>query len=253
MEMRSGNPAFSEETFDNFAKKGLFDRATERMTVEGTVTKTGILLLLAVITAAFTWNMALNPATEGLGWMLAFGGVIGGLIFALITCFKPTAAPFTAPVYALLEGLALGAISAVYERQFHGIVGQAVGLTFGVMAVMLVAYRTRLIRATPAFTKGVIAATGGAFLFGMSMIVLSLFGVNVSMFYNSSPLGIGISVVILVIAALNLILDFDLIESGANRGAPKFMEWYAAFGLMVTLVWLYLRLLRLLSQLSRRN
>ncbi|MEI6432534.1 MAG: Bax inhibitor-1/YccA family protein [bacterium] len=254
MELRSGNPAFSDKTFDTFEDKVFFNKATltERMTVEGTATKTGILLLMAVITAAFPWNLTLNPATMGLGWALAIGGLFGALIVSLITCFKPTAAPVTAPIYALLEGLALGAISARYNDRYEGIVAQAIGLTFGVMAIMLIAYMGRLVRATPKFTIGVIAATGSVALLYLVSMVMNLFGFHMPFLHDSGPIGIGISLVIVAIAALNFVLDFDLIESGARRGAPKFMEWYAAFGLMVTLVWLYMEILRLLSKLSRR-
>ena len=253
MEMRTGNPAFSEATFESFSKRGFFDQAAARMTVEGTATKTGILLLLAALSGALTWNLATNPATAGMAMALAIGGALGALISCLVICFKPTTAPYLSPVYALLEGLFLGAISAIYNTRYEGIVPQAVGLTFGVMAVMLIAYRGGLVRATPKFTVGVIAATGGVALFYLGTIVLNLFGVHTSYMHDNSWLGIGISLVVVAIAALNLVLDFDLIENGARRGAPKFMEWYAAFGLMVTLVWLYVELLRLLSRFSRRN
>jgi uncharacterized YccA/Bax inhibitor family protein len=252
--MRSSNPALSEKTFDNFARSGYFDQAmSSRMTVEGTVNKTGILLLLAVLSAAFTWGEVLN-GNEGAAMALALGGALGGFIVALVTCFKPSASPYTAPIYAVLEGLVLGAFSSVLNRAYPGIVAQAVGLTFGVMAVMLIAYRSRLIQATEKFKIGIIAATGGIALFYLVLLVGRLFGAEFGAFmWNPTPLSIGISLVVVAIAALNLILDFDLIEQGARRGAPKFMEWYAAFGLLVTLVWLYLELLRLLAKLQSRD
>jgi uncharacterized YccA/Bax inhibitor family protein len=252
--MRSSNPALSEKTFDNFARSGYFDQAVaSRMTVEGTVNKTGILLLLAVISAAFTWHQVLAPGGEGAAMALALGGALGGFIVAMVTVFKPTVSPYTAPVYALLQGLVLGAFSSILNQAYPGIVTQAVGLTFGVMAVMLIAYRTRLIQATEKFKIGVVAATGGIALFYLVLLVGRLFGANFGFFmWNPTPLSIGISLVVVVVAALNLILDFDLIEQGARRGAPKFMEWYGAFSLMVTLIWLYFEILRLLSKLNRR-
>jgi uncharacterized YccA/Bax inhibitor family protein len=252
--MRSSNPALSEKTFDNFARSGYFDQAaTSRMTVEGTVNKTGILLLLAVLSAAFTWREVLTPGGEGAAMALALGGALGGFIVAMVTCFKPTVSPYTAPIYALLEGLVLGAFSSILNQAYPGIVSQAVGLTFGVMAVMLIAYRSRLIQATEKFKIGVVAATGGIALFYLVLLVGRLFGAEFGTFmWNPTPLSIGISLAVVAIAALNLILDFDLIEQGARRGAPKFMEWYGAFSLMVTLIWLYFEILRLLSKLNRR-
>ena len=181
-------------------------------------------------------------------WVI--GGAIGGLVFCLITVFKKEWSRVTACIYAACEGLFLGGISAVLEAQFGGIVIQAVALTLGVLLCLLVAYKTRIIKATENFKLGVMAATGAIFLLYMVTWILSMFGVQAMGFIHSSgPLGIGISVVIVIIAALNLVLDFDFIENGAARGAPKYMEWYAAFGLLVTLVWLYLEILRLLAKL----
>ncbi len=183
-------------------------------------------------------------------WML--GGIIGGLVVALVTIFKKEWSPFTAPLYAALEGLALGGISSILDQAYHGIAMQAVGLTFGVLAVMLFLYTAGIVRATPRFTLGVIAATGGIFVVYMVDMVLGFFGHHISLLYDSGPLGIGISLVIVIVASLNLILDFGMIESGVQAGAPKYMEWYGAFGLMVTLVWLYMEMLRLLSKMRRR-
>ena len=181
------------------------------------------------------------------------GGALGGFVVALVTVFKKTWAPLSAPVYALLEGLFLGGISAVFERSYPGIAVQAISLTFAVMFVMLLAYKFGVIRATRGFKLGVIAATGGiALVYVVNMVMSLFFHTNMAFLYSSTPLGIGISLVIVVIAALNLIIDFDMIETAARMGAPKYMEWYGAFGLMVTLVWLYLEILRLLGKARNR-
>ena len=190
-------------------------------------------------------------AAPGLfGYMI--GGAIGGLIFALITVFKPTWSPVTAPIYAALEGLFIGALSAFAESKFPGIVLQATGLTFGILFALLGAYRSGLIKATENFKLGVAAATGGIFLVYMASFVLGMFGVAIPFLHDATPIGIGISVFICIIAALNLVLDFDFIENGADNGAPKYMEWLGAFGLMVTLVWLYIEILHLLMKLRSR-
>jgi len=215
-----------------------------------------------VASAGWTWQMAmaaLTPETQTIGqgfgavapWM--WGGLIGGLVMALVISFKPTTAPFLAPVYALLEGLFLGAISAAFEVAYPGIVMQAVALTFGTLGTLLFAYRTGVIRATENFKLGVTAATGGIFLVYMASWIMGFFGVSMPFIHESGLIGIGFSVFVVIIAALNLVLDFDFIENGVERGAPKFMEWYAAFGLLVTLVWLYIEILRLLSKLQSRN
>jgi uncharacterized YccA/Bax inhibitor family protein len=220
------------------------------MTVQGTTTRTLVLLFLAVVGAAWSWHVgAVRPETVT-GWI--WGGLIGGLVFALATIFKKTWAPVTAPLYALAEGLCLGALSMLFNRMYPGIVPQAVGLTFGVMLAMLLAYKARVIRATEKFRTGVVAATGGICLVYFVSIVLNLFGTGVPYIHGAGIIGIGFSVFVVAIAALNLVLDFDLIERGAAAGAPKYMEWYGAFALMVTLVWLYLEILRLLAKLNRR-
>jgi uncharacterized YccA/Bax inhibitor family protein len=243
---RTSNPALNEKAFRAEVTFG-----GEAMTLQGTVNKTGLLLLCVVATAAWTWGLAHSERPEAaFPWMI--GGLFGGLVTALATIFKRSWAPITAPLYALFEGLALGGISAFFDRSYHGIAIQAVGLTFGVLFVMLVAYRTGVIRATERFKLGVIAATGGIALFYLVAMVLSLFHVNVGILYNSSPIGIGFSIFVVIIAALNLVLDFDMIETGVRIGAPKYMEWYGAFGLMVTLIWLYLEILRLLAKSRRR-
>jgi len=259
--MRTANPALNSKTFDQFGVN--FSRDTSNvMTLQGTVYKTGFLLLILTAAGVITWRMATQGTvtTPGTGaginaaafpWMI--GGAIGGLIFGLITAFKPTAAPYTAPIYAALEGLFLGGISAIFETMYPGIVVQAVALTFGTLGALLIAYTSGLIKPTENFKLGITAATGAIFLVYMVSMVMNMFGSGgIGFIHDSGPIGIGFSVVVVIIAALNLVLDFDFIESGAERGAPKYMEWYGAFGLLVTLVWLYLEILRLLAKLRSR-
>lgn len=244
--MRTSNPAFSS---DAFRGEGVI--IGDAMSVQGTVNKTGLLLVCVIASAAWTWNRLLeSPQTAG---PLVGIGAIGGLIFALATVFKKSWAPVTAPVYALLEGFVLGGVSVLFNLRYPGIAFQAVSLTFGTLFVLLIAYRAGWIRATEKFKLGVVAATGGIFLFYMLSMVLGFFGFHFTSMFGAGPIGIGFSAVVVIIAALNLVLDFDFIENGARAGAPKYMEWYAAFGLMVTLIWLYLEILRLLSKLRSRN
>jgi len=246
--MRTGNPTL---TTDTFTSAGRVVPGQEAMTIQGTVNKTGLFLLLLFATASWTWNMA---ATSGAAAVMPYmwGGVIGGLVFALVTAFKHTWAPVTAPIYALLEGLFLGALSSLLELQFPGIVIQAVGLTLGTLFALLLAYKSRMIRATENFKLGVVAATGGIFVVYMATMVLGFFGVSIPFIHGSGTIGILFSLFVVVIAALNLVLDFDFIESGAEHGAPRYMEWYGAFGLIVTLIWLYIEILRLLAKLRER-
>jgi uncharacterized YccA/Bax inhibitor family protein len=244
--IRSTNPVLKESAFTGQVLAG------DAMTIQGTVNKTGLLLLFAVVAAAWTWGLSNseNPAAA-YPWML--GGAFGGFIVAMVTIFKKNWAPISAPIYAALEGLFLGGISAVFQRAYPGIAIQAISLTFAVMFVMLLAYKSGIVRATRGFKLGVIAATGGIMLVYLADMIMGLFFHRpISILYSSSPLGIGISVVIVIVAALNLIIDFDMIESAARMGAPKYMEWYGAFGLMITLVWLYLEILRLLSKVRQR-
>lgn len=242
--MKTSNPALNSRVFR--AQPLAYG---DSMTLEGTVNKTGILLLLAAASAAWAWHLYATShsaaAVQGLMWI----GLIGGLIFAMVTVFKATWSPYTAPVYALLEGLVLGSISAVLNARFPGIAIQAVGLTFGVLFVLLLAYRSHLIPVTQKFKMGIVAATGAIMLFYVAEMILGFFGVHFGAINGSGPLGIGFSVIVVIVAALNLVLDFDFIESGVRGGAPKYMEWYSAFGLMVTLVWLYLEMLRLLAKI----
>jgi uncharacterized YccA/Bax inhibitor family protein len=251
--MRSGNPVLGDNTFLDVGSGRVVSRDAGAMTINGTVNKTGLMLVLLLAAAAFTWGKFTGPESMPavLPWLMT--GLIGGFVVALITVFKKEWAPVTAPAYAVLEGLMLGGFSAMMELRFPGIVMQAVGLTFGTLAALLVAYRSGLIRATENFKLGVVAATGGVALLYLVDIAMGFFGHKIPMIHESGLLGIGFSLVVVVIAALNLVLDFDFIEHGVEQGAPKYMEWYAAFGLMVTLVWLYLELLRLLSKLQSRN
>jgi uncharacterized YccA/Bax inhibitor family protein len=244
--MRTSNPALNEKAFKGQVAIG------EAMTLQGTVNKTGLLLLCVVATAAWTWGLAHSNTPEAVyPWMI--GGVLGGFVVALVTIFKKNWAPITAPMYALLEGFALGGISALFEKTYHGIALQAVGLTLGVLFVMLLAYKTGLIRATQGLKIGVIAATGGIAVFYLVEMALSVFfHFQFSAINGGGFWGIAFSLFVVVIAALNLVLDFDMIETGVQGGAPKYMEWYGAFGLMVTLIWLYLEMLRLLAKANRK-
>jgi uncharacterized YccA/Bax inhibitor family protein len=244
--MRTSNPALNEKAFKGQVAFG------DAMTLQGTVNKTGLLLLCVVATAAWTWGLSHSNTPEAaIPWMV--GGLLGGFVVALVTIFKKTWSPFTAPLYALLEGLALGGISAVFEKTYPGVAIQAVGLTLGTLFVMLLAYKTGVVKATQGFKIGVIAATGGIAVFYLAEMVLSFFfHVQVPAINGSGPWGIAFSLFVVVIAALNLVLDFDMIETGVRGGAPKYMEWYGAFGMMVTLIWLYLEILRLLGKARRR-
>ncbi len=242
--MRSANPALKGSTFDKFRGTSF----SKKMTLSGTVNKTFILLLILMASAIFTWyqyNLG-NPV----GHFIVIG-LIGGLVTALIVAFVPKTAPLLAPVYAALEGLAVGGISANFEAQFNGITLQAVALTFGTLFALLLAYMFRIIKVTQNFRLIVFSATMGIMLVYLTSFILGFFGMSVPYLHSTGPIGIGISLFIVVIAALNLVLDFDFIEYGADRGAPKYMEWYGAFGLMVTLVWLYFEILHLLAKLRR--
>jgi len=245
--MRTSNPALNDKAFQNLASP-----TAERMTIMGTVHKSFMLLAIVLAGAVYTWNSAF-PAGSVPGTIPTispwhYGAIIGGLVVALIIIFKKTTAPFLAPVYAALEGLMLGTLSAVFEARYPGIVLQAVFCTIGVFGALLIAYRSGLIRATENFKLGMAAAMGGILIVYLIDFAMMMFGTRVPFLHESGLVGMGISVFIVVIAALNLVLDFDFIEKGAEMGAPKYMEWYAAFGLLVTLVWLYLEILRLLSK-----
>lgn len=251
--MQSGNPALNKNIFLDAASGAVFQRDANAMTLNGTVNKTGLMLALVVIGAAFSWSRFHGAESLPAMAPLALGGALVGFVLALITAFKQRWAPVTAPLYALVEGVFVGAVSAIFELRYPGIVMQAVALTFGTMAVLLVGYRSGLIRVTDKFRAGVVAATGGIMLVYLASFVMGFFGHSFGFITASSGIGILFSLAVVVIAALNLVLDFDMIEQGVHAGAPKYMEWYGAFALTVTLVWLYLEMLRLLSKLQSRN
>ena len=245
---RSGNPALNDNTFRNEGRV-----IGQTMTLQGTVNKTGLLLSILVLTAMYTWNLFFQTGNPAAVMPIATGGAIGGLILALVTIFKKTWSPITAPIYAALEGLFLGGISAIFEYQYPGIVIQATGLTLGTLASLLILYKLGIIQPTENFRLMIVSATMGiAVLYFISMI-MNMFGSTGIGFNHSNGLfGIGFSLFVVAIAALNLVLDFDFIEQGAEMGAPKYMEWFGAFTLMVTLIWLYLEMLRLLAKLRSR-
>jgi len=250
---RTGNPTLNDKTFSGLSP------TADSMTIQGTVNKSFVLLFLLLAAAFWIWNRydALEPLQQAQSlanitpWMI--GGALGGLVLALVTVFKKTWAGITGPLYALAQGLFVGGLSAILEAQYSGIVIQAVILTFGTFFCLLLVYTLRLIKVTQNFRLGVAAATGGIFLIYMASFVLGFFGINIPFIHESGLIGIGFSLFVVVIAALNLVLDFDFIERGAEQGAPKYMEWYAAFGLLVTLIWLYVEILRLLAKLRSRD
>lgn len=239
---KSSNPIFNSASYE---QNSMSVAGSDVMTVSGTVNKTIILALLVFAGAFYTW---FNPSS-----ILMWTGAIGGLITALITTFKPKFSGVTAPIYAVLEGLFLGGISQLFAGMYDGIVFQAISLTIGVLFMMLFFYRSGIIKVTEKLKMGVAAATGGIFLMYMVNFIVGFFGTPFLSIANTSMFSIGISLLIVGVAAFNLLLDFDFIEKGAQQGAPKYMEWFGAFGLMVTLVWLYLELLKLLAKLASRD
>lgn len=241
--MRTGNPALRDNTFTSVGSVS----PENAMTIAGAVNKSFILATFVLIAALWSWS----EPWRFVPWFIPL--MIGSFVLGLITIFVKRAASVTAPIYALLQGLMIGCISLFFEKMYPGIVIQAVGLTFGTLFALLLAYKSRLIKVTQNFRLGIFAATGGIMLYYLASLVCSyFFKFQVPLIHESTPLGIGFSVVVVIIAALNLVLDFDFIERGAQANAPKYMEWYAAFGLMVTLIWLYLEILRLLAKTSRR-
>ena len=252
---RSGNPSLSAETFSSSAPDASFSTSAPpaTMTLQGTVNKTGILLALVVISASYTWSMFFSSGNSATVIPWAIGGAVIGLILALVTMFKKQWSGITAPLYAIAEGLFLGAISAIFEAQYPGIVIQAVGLTLGTLASLLFLYKTGLVKPTENFRLMVTSATMGIGLLYLVSMLMNMFGSGGIGFIHSNGLfGIGFSLFVVAIAALNLVLDFDFIEQGSEMGAPKYMEWFGAFSLMVTLIWLYLEMLRLLAKLRSR-
>jgi len=238
---RSGNPVLNKSTFLSS------DVQSEKMTINGTVNKTLISLIL-LITSGYYCFTSISP-------IIIIAGAIGGLIVAIITIFKKEWAPITVPIYALLEGCFLGGVSYMYNTMYEGIVSNAIFLTIGILLSLLFAYKSGWIKPTENFKLGLVAATGGIFIVYLVNFVMSFFGSQMGIMdiNNSSMFSIGFSLFVVVIASLNLVLDFDFIEEGAEKGAPKYMEWYGAFGLLVTLIWLYLEILRLLAKLNSRR
>lgn len=249
--MRTGNPALNANTF--VMTSGYQGSATT-MTIEGTVNKSFFFLAILSCTAFFSYGVAMGefPNVPVSVNALVIGGALSGFILAMITVFKKHLAMYTGTLYAAFKGIFVGAFSGIMEMAYPGIVGQAVFLTFGVFMALLMTYRSGLIPVTQNFRLGVAAATGGIFLLYLATFLLQFAGINFGFIHEGSMMGIGFSIFVVIIASLNLVLDFDFIESGAERGAPKYMEWYAAFGLLVTLVWLYIEILRLLAKTRRR-
>jgi len=252
---KSSNPVFGKNIFNQSAVGSQYSA----MTMRGTINKTGVMLLILIFAASFTWRKffgevdPMNPVMPQGIMIWTMVGAIGGLITAIITSFSPRRAAMTAPIYAVFEGLFLGAISAIFEAKYPGLVMRAVSLTFGVFFIMLMLYRSGTIRATNRFKKIMFAAMGGLLLVYFVSFIAGLFGANMTFLYGNGAFGIGFSLVVVAIAALSLILDFEMIEDGVAQGAPQYMEWYCAFGLMVTLIWLYVELLRLLSKFASRD
>ncbi len=260
---------FSAQTIASGGQSGVVEKT---MTIGGTLSATGVLFAVILASGAYGWSQvkqttvaATNEAGQLLvdangdqvynnttsipGWL--FAAMLIGLGFGLVTAFKPKIARFTAPLYAVFYGAVLGAISAVYNQSYNGIVVQAIGATLGVFVVMFFLYATRIVKVTPKFVLMVVAATGGIFVMYFVTWIAQLFGADIAFWNEPSVLGIGISIVIVIVAALNLALDFNFIEQASKSGAPKYMEWYGAFGITVTIVWLYLEILRLLSLLRQ--
>ena len=246
LSLRSGNPSLKASTFTNLGTAV----NTESMTIQGTVNKTALSLLMVMVSASYTWGM---PVMYGRFAGLCILGAVGGVRVSMVTIFKKQWSMYTVPIYAVLQGLMLGGISKYFEVSFPGIVNQAVFLTFGTLGALLLAYKSGVIKATENFKLGIFAATGGIAMLYLINIVMSFFGSGIGFIHNNSTFGIIFSFGVVIIAALNLVLDFDFIEEGSERGAPKYMEWYGAFGLLVTLIWLYLEILRLLAKLQSRR
>ena len=258
--MKTSNPAIGGKTFENLPGSGYGGTgyggtidAAARMTLSGTVNKTGLLLVLAMATAAWVWHLFVQSRDMADIAPYLLVGALGGFVVAMVTVFKKEWSPVTAPLYALLEGLVLGGLSAIFDFRYPGIAVQAVGLTFGTLLVLLLAYSSGMIKVTQKFRLGVIAATGGIMVFYLLEMLLGFFHIQFLAINGGGTIGIVFSLFVCAIAALNLVLDFDFIEQGVSGGAPKYMEWYGAFGIMVTLVWLYLEILRLLSKMRSRN
>lgn len=249
--MRSSNPALRDRVLVESRREALTLDPSQLMTIDGTLTKVSLMLLVALAAATFTYGQAMAGSSSIQAW--AFGGGIIGFILALVISFKPHLAPKLALPYAAGKGLMLGAISATYAAAFQGIVIQAVLLTFGVALSMFGLWRSGLVKVTKKFQTIVMAAMGAIFLAYMASFIMSLFGGSIGFIHSAGPIGIGFSVVVIIVVSLMLMIDFDMISKNAAAGAPKYMEWYGAFALLVTLIWLYLEMLRLLAKLRGRD
>lgn len=241
--MRSGNPALRADTFTKIRAVS----SANAMSIQGTVNKTLILLFLTLLSASWVWDKPVRFLP------FLWPALIAGMVIGFVTIFKKVWSPVTAPIYAIVEGVALGVISALMERSYPGIVIQAVGLTFCILFCLLIAYKSKMIKVTDNLRLGIVAATGGIALLYIVSMVMGVFGTRIPFIHEGGLIGIGFSLFVIVIASLNLVLDFDFIEKGAECGAPKYMEWYGAFGLILTLIWLYLEILRLLAKLQSRR
>jgi len=247
--LRSSNPILSEKVFSSRWAQS----SNQVMTLGGTVNKCWLMLVLVLLSASYTWGLYFTAGQVAAVQAWTFGGMIVGLIAGLVTIFKRTAAPISAPIYAIAQGFFLGGISSIFEAQYPGIVFQSIILTFGTLFSLLFAYKSRIIQVTDSFRLGVMSATGGlAIVYGLS-IILGLFGIQLPFIFSNGLFGIGFSVFVVTIAALNLVMDFDFIEKAAQSQQAKYMEWVAAFGLMATLIWLYVEILRLLTKLRSRD
>lgn len=248
---KTSNPTLGENIINNYA----YASTDRTMTVQGAINKVGLLLALVVAGAIFTWSKVMTAVEMGegsvQGWMI--GGSIAGFVLALVITFKKEWAPMLSPVYAVCEGLCIGALSAFFEAMLPGLVLRAVLLTFGVLFALLFMYKMRIITVTQRFRAIVLCATVGIAIAYLVTFIISLFGVNMSFMYGGGSLGLVISLVVVAIASLNLVLDFDFIEQGAQSNLPAYFEWYSAFGLMVTLIWLYIEILRLLAIIAGRR
>jgi uncharacterized YccA/Bax inhibitor family protein len=250
--MRSGNPVLTDNVFASAPDQS--PASVNTMTLNGTIGKTACLTAILATTAMISWNLSWQHVTQPSslpGWLLGslIGSSIGAMVVAIVTSFFPKWSPVTAPIYAACEGMVLGFVSAVFEKAYEGIVLQAFTVTVGVLIVMLLAYATRIVRVSQKLRTGILVATGGIAMVYLSTFLLGLFGVTVPYIHEAGPVGILFSLVVSGVAAFNLILDFDFIAQGTQGGAPKYMEWYAGFGLLVTVVWLYLEILNLLAKL----
>jgi uncharacterized YccA/Bax inhibitor family protein len=264
---RSGNPALRDSVFDNYVTDS---NTAGRMTINGTGLKTAILLVVMGVTFGYSWHLCTQGYAEAFqadetGTVptriqippnvitMAMVGLFGGFVLAMIISFNPRLAQYLSAIYAALQGLALGAISAGAEARYPGIAFQAIVGTLGVFSCMLTLYTAGILRASPALVRGVVAATFGIFVLYAINMIMGFFGSYISVLYSNTPVAIGLQLLIVGVAALNLTLDFGTVEVQAKHGAPKYMEWYCAFALMVTIVWLYMEILRLLMKLRSRN